>query len=839
MSSFKLIFSFLILGTLVSCDTKRNPYFQGDTPIEGQSVDEMESQFAIINARVDVQSLELQKPSPTRAPEKRKLFLTACLNNIAGAPIPQGLLFEIVAGNERKTARTGLDSCIRWQEVHGVSPIASEVNLRLKRTVVSKNQYAGRRTVLLYWNLQNNQFQNNIFNNFVPEVVEDPIQDSFEISDATSTVQQRNRVQPSITTTPESEPENFVQPSSRTGRLVLTQIALERIKLDQERPFKVDQNLTLYAQHTYQVSANPRYFVYSLDNPEREVNLPGGQYKVTLVFLDDPQVDILKLIREINQLKSIESVNQPQTPESRRIKIAGELLMSEKTMTPNETLKLSKKRQLLNKILLGLVNTTVQFTAEHTPEQDIQEFINIQIRELHRLDVRSLIAVTIENVTAPSVNFKGHGVGYIRGLLNPGFMTPLMQTPIEADQLHELYQAELEKNSKLKPLDMFMKASVGQDGFANIVTMDESSLSADLFPQSLYKEGYPFASELENYLAGKLEKEIYRKSLFGRSLCQKVFLQESLKELDRPANGWLSRMFPQNRLAWAFRCQSEIGRHLSIKVLDFVESVQDQKVYKVGRSFAETITVSQSFSRAISEASSIGRKYNAGATATANINLGIGLQEVLNFLSPAAGGMLQAATKATGAAPIEGSVRLTAGGSWFATYTNEKTSTWKESVERNATQQTVLNVNVDTFGIQLPTRRCLVVTLNKWILKVMLDDEKIRLPGNMIVCSNQIRKQDYQEKYYVVSQQCNENNGTTDCASDEETRLRTIIRGQELYESFAKTIEDKGTDVVLKPISSENLLRERMQWTTLMDAVKTSQFFPGTLFAPPPAVETK
>jgi hypothetical protein len=237
----------------------------------------------------------------------------------------------------------------------------------------------------------------------------------------------------------------------------------------------------------------------------------------------------------------------------------------------------------------------------------------------------------------------------------------------------------------------------------------------------------------------------------------------------------------------------------------------------------------------------------ASAEAAGGVGLGLTLDGLLGYLfpgvpatstTPAVAGPAEnivSAQRFMGVSPVSGSVRVNLGARAFSTRSYEKRSTWREVFERNSTEGLQLLVNVDTFQITAPTRRCLLVSYNESLRKNFLSSKKIRLPESLIACSNTIQNRVYMEKYYTVTEACSESNGTTDCSADEQTRLRTMIRGESQYKAFVDMVQNKKLEVVFTPISSEKLMQSRMEWSALTDSIKTSQYFPGVLAAPAPS----
>lgn len=827
-------FNLLIISTLstlflISCDTKRNPYFGDD-----------DAQFSIssVDGKAEASLLSSDKDIT-----ETKITFTACLKTLSGEGLPNGLLFEIQAGEEKLSSKTNIDGCLVWEERHRYESKAHQFNLRLNRTFLSKNDYNGKRKVSIYWDLKENSFSDNLKkNDNVPVRTEDPVQDGFSIPDATDTVQQAaNDKAPSnnepFNTPAPTENEIDLDKADRATlktRLVLTSIALNRVKLKQDAPYKVDQNLTLYTQHTYRVSADPKYYVNMIKNPDTAVSPPGGKYKITLVFMDDPKIDLDKLAEELKGHNSLASIEKSQTDESRRIQLATQVLVSEKAITEVNPLTDFERRKILTKVMIPLVHSTVEFIADKKAEQNIEKYIDLSIKKLASLDVRSIVAVTVENVSqGQKQRLKGHGVGYVGNLLEPGTVT-LLQSPVEADFLLSEYKRLVTSVEKYRPYDLFVARE------KDLAVMNKADLANDTFPQSYFQKAYPFAEETENFLDMKLDK--YRKSLYERSLCHKLFLNEELKTLDSK-----TKHGDEARLVWAFNCHSNVESYLDVSVIDFVDNVDGAVVKKVGRSIPEEISISRNFEKSLAEGVTTGTKRDFGAGKESGTTLAALLDIfVPGLLGKAADKVVHTASKLffkiLANENIEkeaiqqvvrtslSSMKMNIGGNWFSATSKESAEGKSGTIARTSSEK--MSINTDTYKISINTKRCAIVNYKPWVVQHLAQKNQLNIRSGFVVCSDKIKKPTYTERYYVVNQACSEKNGTTDCASQEENTLRMILRGEVMYNMFNKIVESTELEILLNPVASDALEQKRMHWVNLMDGLQTTQIFPGVLLPP-------
>lgn len=810
MTFFKLLFLAGLSTTLfISCGkTKRNPFF-GDE----------DAQFYVGSVTGTIETTTPKNDQ--KIVTQKKLSFIACLKDLAGGPIPNRLSFQIQSGQETKVAETNKEGCISWAEVHSFEPIQNEKTLRLPRSIISKNEFNGKRNVTIYWNITSDKISNDLEPGDEPLGSEDPIENGFNMVDATATVQ--------------SQDPNYN--SNFKTRLILTDIEFDRRGLSLESPFKVDQNLTLYAQHIYRIKADPKYYVNTQTNPDTEVTTPGGNYKITLVFMDDPRIDLEKMISELNGYSNLNSLNLSQTIEGNQLKPAAQVMLLQKEVSLNETLSSEKKNLLLNKFFIPSIHATAQFIADKKTGKTIDKYVDIAIKKLAKLDVRSIVAVTIQDISSGQKQYlKGHGVGYVKNLLELGNI-PLMQIPIEADKLFAEYQRIETANKKETPLKLFIESQKNKDSKKDLAMMDKSDISNAVFPQSIIPNTYTFSKELEHFLDDKLST--YRKDLFLRSLCHKMFLNDDLKSIEG------QRDFPdQVRLTWAFNCHSGGDNYLKIAVLDFVENADDSSVIKIGKSDLEEIEFSSSLNT------------NAETERPKLIlNLGTIASTLLDIFAPGLFGdissdlfdwWLSSNNKTTMKPKIKVAkvldlanktelltaplLKFGIGQAFYYLDGFDSKTTNQTSISRRKSKQ--LNVDIDNLKIGITTRRCLIVYYTDAVVNVMAEKSGLSLRQGAIACSEKAKKRNYEESYFKITQDCTEKGGTTDCASDAETNLRTIIRGKGAYHAFNQIVGDKDLQLSLRRIDDVSLAQKRMRWTTILNSAETNQIFPGTFIDP-------
>lgn len=788
---------FLVSGlalTIVACDTKRNPYFSDDN-----------AQFYVGDIKDD--KLE-EKTDEAGAVYGARIAFVACLKTLAGSGIPPRVKFEVHAGKDIITATTNKDGCIEWTEDHEFEPIQDERNLRLVRTFVSRNDYSGRVQQTIYWNMSTNKIVNDISTKTPPQGVEDPIEQSFTMRDAHVTVQSLA----AGNTVLNSNGGQTVTPKSSTS-LVLSSINLTRVKMSQD-PFKIDRNLTLHVQHTYEVSASPKFFIKTFKNARSAVALPGGKYKLTLVFMDDPGFDLKNLPRELNKYKTADSLNSAQTNEGKSLKTATELMISKKEIKPDQPLSEADRKKILTTVMLRHVHSTAQFIADKAAAHDqIIEHIDLQLKKLASLDVRSVLAISVENVsTGQKQKLKGHGTGYINNLIEGGNVT-LFESPIEADLIYSAYTLQRIQMENMRPLDLYLQASTIELKERALAPLDTKDLSE--IRDSSFKGIYPFSKELENFLANNLDAA--RKYIFLRALCTKMFSSEQLKSIDTVKHAFQH----QNRQGWIDKCAYTRMKYFHVEVLDFVESVDDAKVSKVGKSEPETITISTSFSMDESKGQSSSNSHDHWSIVLGNFLID-GVIETATAVSPFGGKLL-----GTGISYAKGFIPLSVGGDWYWASSQSRSKNQSASISRGSSESLLIDIN--TYKITTEARRCAIISYEPWVSEYFSTKENIKLRKGFITCAAKTIRPTYNEKYYVVTQDCSEKNGMTDCTSDEETKLRVILRGEQVYNQFTQMMVNKNTSVLLNPMQPDVLVKQRTEWKNLMDAATTSQIFPGAL----------
>lgn len=789
---------FLVSGlafSIAACDTKRNPYFSDDN-----------AQFYVGSIKDD--KVE-EKTDEAGAIYGAKITFVACLKTLAGGGIPPRVKFEVQAGNDSIVSKTNKDGCIEWTEDHSFEPNQYERNLKLIRTFVSRNDYVGKVQHIIYWNNKSNKITTDIDTKTPPRGVEDPIEQTFTMGDAHITKQNADTL-----TTSQDGQQGVSQKNST--RLVLSGISLTRVKMNQETPFKVDRNLTLHAQHTYQVSATPKFYVKTFNNANEEVNLPGGKYKLTLVFMDDPGIDLEKLSQELNVHKTASSFNNAQSSEGKKLKLATELMLSKKELNPDQQLSDADKKKILTTVLLRHVHSTVQFIADKTAENDIEKYIDLQLKKLASLDVRTVLAVTVENIsTGQKQKLKGHGVGYINSLLDAGAVT-LFQSPIEADQLYNAYTVQRIQMDNLRPLDMYLQASTLQLKERALAPLDMKDLTKVEIRQAQFVGGYPFNAEFEAFLANKMDQP--RKATFLRALCVKMLSVDQLKSIDTPSNAFRSN----DRKGLIEKCmfkQLTNFKYYNVDVFDFVESVDDAKVSKVGKSVTETISVSRGFSLSESSSQSSSSSHDDWALFFGNLLID-GAIGTVSATNPIVGKALEIGVKA-----VKSLIPVSLGGEWYWASSAERSKSQTASISRGSAEN--LSINIDTYKITAETKRCAVITYEPWLIKYFAEQEKVQVRKGFIACAAKTIRPTYTEKYYMVTQECSEKNGTTDCASDEENKLRIMMRGEPVYQQFNEMMVNTKLNILLDPIQPDALEKQRTEWKSLMDAALMSQVFPG------------
>ncbi len=810
MKFFNLVCILSVSLFLVSCDTKRNPYFGDD---DAQFViSTVESKSPPINSQFNSDGLVSAK----------QISFTACLKNLAGEALPSRLQFEVQAGNEKQLINTNPEGCIVWKEEHSFDPLADHKNFRLHRVIVSRNDFTGKRNFIIYWNPQADTVQHNINNDIEPQETEDPPSQGFKIQDINQGKDLATEgtnpgpVAPTINPNSSAEQPNQVTPArpNSSVRLVVSNVSLEHITLNQEKPYSIDKNLTLFAQHTYKVNAVPKFYVKTLKNLNEEQTPTGGKYKITLVFMEDLGIDLEQLSTELNNHESFDSLMKSTSAASRPYKLAAELLISNKEIQTGPVLDWNQKKRIMTKALVGRVHATTQYISEHKPGKNIEAYINLRLKKLEALNVRSVVAMTIENVSnGQKQSLKGHGIGYIKKILEPGD-TNLIPTVIEADLIYNEYSMLNVKNEKLRPLDMFLQTSALQLKDRAMTQMDTANLKYEEFPQAFFEPNYPFALELEEFFANT--QTVYRKKAFLRSLCNKIFLNEDLRFLEKA-----KQQHPdEQRLLWTFKCHSAMNQFYDISIVDFIESAQDAKVLKLGESVKEEIKISRDFVKSDTSAT------RRGGSASTSLDMQLSL--VNNLID----GVIVATSLvdpilATGIKFLKNAFPMSSGSNWYMTTSTEVSETKSGSISKSSSQ--VLKVNIDSYRISPESRRCAIVTYKQGTVKYFADHYKKKLKKGFIVCSKKTIRPTYVEKYYMVTQDCSEDNGTTDCASASENRLRMMLRGETTYKMFNNFVLDSKLEIMLDLTHSDALDQQRMQWTTMLDSILTSQIFPGAI----------
>jgi predicted transposase YbfD/YdcC len=806
---------------LTSCDTKRTPYLGDD-----------DEQFYVSSISKGTQNKNANSDGIVAV---TKLSLTACLKTLANKPIPPGLAFDITAGTEVKHSVTDRDGCIFWTEEHSFDPNVSEMNLRLRRTVIAKNEYNGKKDIIIYWNPWTNSFGDNLKTNDVPENTQDPVENGFSLSEATQTIQSSNEKSP-------TGGQGDLSPStsqSSNAQLFISSISFDRIKLNSEQPYKVDQNLTLSALHNFRVSADPKLIVGQIGNVDKVVSPPLGRYKLTLVFMSDPQIDFDKLTTQLNQTKKLTDLAQLKSPEGKKLKAAASYLISQNIISDISALTRAEKKQILVHTLLPNVHSTVQFIGNRTLEsKGIRQLVNIYLHKFAQLDVRSILSVTIENISeGQKQRIKGHSIGYIRNLLDPGTVE-LEKSSIEADQIYSEFSALENRNSRVLPLDLFLQNSLAEKKEKSLSFLDKQPLSYELMQQSQFENSYPFLEQLEAFLQNKLDGP--QSALFNRALCTKLFVHKEIQNLAKTL-----KLTEDEKQKWAFKCQDNFESFLDVKVLDFVTDSQKAKVTKIGKSIDEKITITRSFEKLSSEGTAYGEKSESSLKHTSLLLDGgnfmldgsdvplispgakLSVNQLSQFFTPGIITLVQDIFPLAGTAIhlLREHFPISSGSSWYYSSTSERSDKSLGKISRVSSRN--LNVNIDTFKINVDTLRCAVINYQPWVVKYLSDQYNVKLRTGYIACALKPQNETYQEKYYTVTQDCSEKDGKTDCASDDENQLRMMLRGEMIYDQFNNFVNKTDLDIVLNPADSDALDQNKIGWKGLMDALSMAQLFPG------------
>ncbi len=836
MKSFNAIIIALLCLTSVACDTKRNPYF-GDG----------ESQF-ILSAVRATSTQALGRNSFDQVNHVR-FDLRVCVTDFSGNALPPKLGFEIKMESDSLFRQTDDEGCFGWQKSIIFDPLQPEKYYIIKTHFISRNDLRGQASVELALNpwrrqaidLKKNpeatpsaadtiRVEDQVNRNKTPKSpdasTQSEVQPDFLPTEETPKPEQQVEIAPSPETTVESTlthdaPSPQSQPSveylkqwedSRLPhsniyikergnqvplKIVIPTVLLRRLRLHQQTPFTLDEYLNLTTHEEYEFSALPRFFMKNLDASETEVTPRGGQFRVTVGLIEEPEYNpdlMWELLKEFK--KPQEVLDSPlKSDEIKELQSAIRRWAQEDPQILSANLSIDQKRLLMARTILPYVQDTQQFVSQLRPQRGVEERLTLRFNRLSHLRNRSFLVVTMEplsqDITYPvKADAVGHATLGIQEIWRLGV---LYDMKLEADLIH----AERVRLGKLKkppkPMDLFLRRSAGNTKSTNSRVLNKDAIKKDDFLLNFSKD-YDFKENLDKYFAKSLDKKAQK--LFLQALCYKIFVHSDFEGIETKPQSHTERLIR------SYNCASGPIGYINIQEVEFLEKAPGANVEKVGHALKRTLSVSRTILK----------------TREDNLNYG---------MTTFARGTFGPYYKTSG-------FIISLGREWY--YTHTKSENHKKITELMSNLTFRLIVDTTQFKIKYDARKCLKINLSSYTIKGFqrhyknLDLEK--LPELYIVCSDNVSKGERIEDYYVIYEDCMEDIRTQDCSSPEENRFRLVIRGKQVYEFFEEMILDKSKNLQMASIPQSLVRQEVLDWEYQFQSFVTAQVFPGMFWDP-------
>ena len=255
------------------------------SPLNGEGA----ATFALIPDRVSAEA-ELGQATPDSfgRPRTQRLNFVVCLQSqVTGEPIAKGTSFAIVDAEGHSIDRaTEAGGCLHWTEVHGVSPLAPERNVRVERRIRALANHRGE--VLLTFNvkpwLEGKAAVQSASNQ---ERFADPIQAEKGLS-----FEDQYPVPP----VPAAPPAGVVAATDRTTDrphilLADNHLELNYVSGGRSPEFEIDPFLTLSVPYRFTFSILPMITRRLFSGARQSEPMTSGRVRLTLVFFASARGD--------------------------------------------------------------------------------------------------------------------------------------------------------------------------------------------------------------------------------------------------------------------------------------------------------------------------------------------------------------------------------------------------------------------------------------------------------------------------------------------------------------------------------------------------------------------
>ncbi|MFN9067917.1 MAG: hypothetical protein ACK5V3_11865, partial [Bdellovibrionales bacterium] len=677
--------------------------------------------------------------------QKANFNFRACITDLNGGNLPPGLDFAVQVGSGQEIpTKTDIDSCINWEREIGFSQLKAEKYYLLKTKFKSRNQLQGEITLDLLLNpvALTVTDRRNISASSRREI-EEVKGDQVNISNITARSDKESQ---SILN--ESLPDTNVITGTSVSTdytVVIDAIQLEKIRLDVNQPFAVDEYLNLTTNNQFLFSVSPQFIVRRFGNPIEKIAPTRGQFKITLAFISEPDFNVDDLFAKIQRLIIFEDASKLKGF-SRRYLVdfdnKVDLFLKENSQQLKREMSLDDKRKLMAKLMLAMTHQTLQIQAEMTPQFGLQKEISVGLGQNALFPRRAMIAATVEPIGPEIVRpIKADGAGYVSNLYAPTSVSQFGPYKLEADLIHQQKIKEGQLNPPIKPFLLF--ANNAGKGATPYYAMDSQDFSFAL--NRFFRENkYDFSNLVEEYFDDTLSKE--RTLLFKKALCHKFFSHSSLSKLD---TGLLR---DQRRL-----CENTQYFVPQLKEVAFIEEVNSNSAVLDGPVLGSSLTINQSFSRAGSANEDRGSTFSASR----GVEGSFGIDFLKLPTTPIGFGDKSPLSAGLG-------FKASVGQNWYFTSTKSKSTSGRTDVGLSTSFQA--RIEGSRFVINANARRCLLALPNGATEK-FLERSKIQPPSFLYICSKKLRKISQKENYFLVKQSCIGDSPIADCSSDQENAL--------------------------------------------------------------------
>jgi hypothetical protein len=810
MSSKKNLKKIFILGLsiiLMSCgSSETSPYW-------GKEV----AEFKVNSPSVEIVGEKIK--DSFNFDQKANFNFRACITDLTGGNLPPGMDFAVQVGSGQEIpAKTDIDSCINWEREIGFSQLKAEKYYLLKTKFKSRNKLKGEITLDLLLNpvaLSVTDMRNISASR--RREIEEVKGDQVNISNITE--QPKKDILTQVGKLPES---NVITGNSVSTdyTVVIDAIQLEKIRLDVNQPFSVDEYLNLTTNNQFLFSVSPQFIVRRFGNPIEKIAPTRGLFKITLAFLAEPDFNVDDLFSKIQRLILFEDAAKLKGSSIRYAvdfdnKV--DLFLKENANQLKREMSIDNKRLLMAKLMLALTHQTLQTQVEMTPQFGLQKEISVGLSQKALFPRRAMIAASVEPIGPEIVKpIKADGAGYVSNLYSPSSVSQFGPYKLEADLIHEQKIKESKQIPSLKPFELFAsQAGKGQTPYYPIDTSD-FSFSVSRFNKETQ---YDFANLVEEHFNRTLSKE--RQMLFRRALCHKFLSHPSLSS------------FNANRLQDLRRgCESTIFSTPpyyapNVREVGFVESVNANSAVLDGPVLGSSLTINQSFSRAGTSSQDKGSTFSSSVGVDGSI--GIGGSFGVDFLKlPTKPIAFPENSPLSASAGLEASVGFKAsmGQSWY--YTSTKSKSTSGTTDIGLTTSFKINIEGSRFVINANVKRCLILLPNQMTERIM-NSAKVKLPSFLYVCSKKLTKISQKENYFLVKQDCLGDSPIADCSSDQENKLTMMIRGTSVFKAFENIVSNAALETQLMPVSNDALRSLILPWESSIKTMSVNQIYPGML----------